>query len=114
VSCSPSKQCPACKAVIAVPRDEDQLECPRCKKELSVHHKYLAMLVVLSYACGFLLAIPAYPNIRLFIFGGLSCGFLFALFIVWTVFERVPLEVHTEPARTHTHFLRLRPSTGRH
>ena len=112
--CSLSKQCPACKAVITVRRDEDFLECPRCGEELLVHHKYLAILWVLSYACGFLPAIPAYPNIPLFIFAGLSCGFLFGLLVLWIVVERVPLEVHTEPARTHLNFLRLRPSQGRH
>jgi predicted RNA-binding Zn-ribbon protein involved in translation (DUF1610 family) len=114
VICSPPKQCPACRRNITVSRDAEWLECPRCGKEFSIHHKYVAIFLALSYACGFLLAIPEYPNIPLFIFAGLSCGFLFALLIAGSIFNRVPLELHTRSARTHIDFLRLRPSPGRH
>lgn len=93
------KQCPACRVLVAVPRDEDWLKCPHCGEELRIHHKYVAISIVLSYLCGFLLALPEHWNIPVFIFAGLSCGFLLALFVIRFVLPRLPLEVNATHIR---------------
>ena len=93
------KYCPACKCSVSVPDDKDLFACSHCGKELSIHHKYVTIVVLLAYACGILFAIPEYERTPVFIFAALSCAFLCVLLVFSFIFPLLPLELTMRRAR---------------
>jgi len=74
-------RCPQCLARITVPEfDEHLVVCPGCGNALIVSPKYVSLaasLVVLaSYACGFLLVNWLTHDIRRFMLPVLECAFM--------------------------------------
>ena len=95
------KYCPACKWSFRLPDNKNLFDCPHCGKELLIHHKHLATVIVFCYALGFLLAFPEYGNAPAFIFAGLSCAFLCLLLAFGVVLPYLPRELFQPRSRSH-------------